>query len=261
MPPVFDQLDLLNSDLAQWLIVIPARLKSERLPRKPLANLAGKPLIVRVFENIAPLMKQGAHVIVAVDHEETAQACAQFNIPTVMTKDSHQSGTDRCAEVAAKFPDRQFILNVQGDEPFVNLDDLRQLMTTMEHSHHPMGTLGIIRQDWEAYIDPNTVKIVVAHDSTAIYFSRAPIPYDRDTFRAGRTTIRFTQHLGVYAFRRESIQTFCALPPSPLEQTEKLEQLRAINAGWRIAVSYAKFASIGIDTQEDLAAAQRKFYE
>ncbi len=245
----------------KWLIVIPARLKSERLPNKPLSMLGGKPLIVRVYENLASLKRQGAEIIVAVDHEQTANICTQFKIPTIMTLESHQSGTDRCAEVALKHAEFPFVLNVQGDEPFVNLDDLRHLMTTMEHSNHPMGTLGIACHDWDSFIDPNIVKIVVSEDRTAIYFSRAPVPYDREAFRLGTNKATFVQHLGVYAFRRETLQNFCTLPKSTLEQTEKLEQLRALSAGWKIAVSTAKFGSRGIDTPDDLAAAQRKFHE
>jgi 3-deoxy-manno-octulosonate cytidylyltransferase (CMP-KDO synthetase) len=261
MPPKSGHLNPTSTNLSNWLIVIPARLNSERLPRKPLANLAGKPLVVRVFENLAPMQAQGAEVVVAVDHDETAQVCTQFKIPWVMTKESHESGTDRCAEVAQKFINRLFILNVQGDEPFVNSDDLRHLMAAMENSEHQMGTLGISRDNWDSYINPNLVKIVVAHDKTAIYFSRAAIPYNRDAFRAGVNNATFTEHIGVYAFKRDSLENFCALPKSSLEKTEKLEQLRAISAGWKIFVSTAKFESLGIDTPEDLAAAQRKFHE
>ncbi len=249
----------------KWLIVVPARLNSERLPKKPLANLAGKPLIVRVYENLAPLKLQGAEIIVAVDHQETAHICATYNIPWAMTKESHISGTDRCAEVALTHDHtcdhKPFILNVQGDEPFVNLDDIRQLMLAMETSHHPMGTLGFTCHDWESFGDPNVVKIVVSPENTAIYFSRASVPYDREASRTRTNKVTFLQHLGVYAFRRESLQDFCTLPKSPLEQIEKLEQLRALSAGWKIAISTAKFSSLGIDTPEDLAAAQRKFHE
>jgi len=135
-------------DRSKWLIVIPARLRSERLPQKPLADLAGKPLIIRVFENLKPLAATGARIIVAVDHKDTAKVCEQFNVPFMMTKDTHPSGTDRCHEVANANPDRPFVLNVQGDEPFVSLDDLGRLMDAMENSSHPMGTLGFKRDDW-----------------------------------------------------------------------------------------------------------------
>ncbi len=249
-----------QQDRSKWLIVIPARLHSERLPQKPLADLAGKPLIVRVYENLTPLAKRGARIVVALDHKDTALVCEQYKVPFVMTKDSHPSGTDRCDEVAQGNPDRPFVLNVQGDEPFVSVDDLSLLMTAMETSTHPMGTLGFRRDDWASYIDPNIVKIATASDQTAIYFSRAPIPFDRESFRKNEKTVTFTQHQGVYAFRRDRLREFCGLPASPLEQTEKLEQLRAISAGWRIFVANAKSPSMGIDTPEDLAKAREKFH-
>lgn len=245
-------------DLSQWLIVIPARLKSERLPRKPLVDLVGKPLIVRVYENILPLRSHGATVIVAVDHQDTADVCKKFNVPYQMTKEAHQSGTDRCHEVAQAFPDFPFILNVQGDEPFIDTSDLERLCQSMTTNIFVMGTLGIANDDWQQYQDPNVVKIVMASDGSAIYFSRAPVPFDRDEVRAGGRKISFMQHMGIYAFRREALTQFCQLPPSKLEQIEKLEQLRAISAGWKIGVTEAKIRSLGIDTPNDLAEAVRR---
>jgi 3-deoxy-manno-octulosonate cytidylyltransferase (CMP-KDO synthetase) len=249
-----------EQDRSKWLIVIPARLRSERLPRKPLADLAGKPLIVRVYDNLTPLAGHGARIMVAVDHNDTAKVCEQFKIPFVMTKDTHPSGTDRCEEVSQSNPDRPFVLNVQGDEPFVSLDDLRLLMVSMENAPYPMGTLGLKRDDWASYIDPNIVKIATASDQTAIYFSRAPIPFDRESFRKNEKKATFIQHLGVYAFRRDKLREFRGLTVSPLEQIEKLEQLRAISAGWKIFVADAKSPSIGIDTPEDLDRAREKFH-
>ena len=125
-------------NLKDWLIVIPARLASQRLPNKPLADLAGKPLVVRVFENLSPLKSSGAEIIVALDHELTAKMCDKFHVPYFMTKSTHPSGTDRCAEVALKFPHCNYVLNVQGDEPFVNLDDLLNLMELMSNHRLPI---------------------------------------------------------------------------------------------------------------------------
>ena len=227
-------------NFSNWLIVVPARLKSERLPRKPLADLAGKPLLVRVYENLLPLAGLGARIVAAVDHDDTARACDAHKIARVMTDESHQSGTDRCAEVARSESSFKFILNVQGDEPFVSLDDLKSLMTAMEASTHPMGTLGFRRHDRDAYLDPNIVKIVMTGNRTAIYFSRAPVPFDREYIRSAKADLSFIQHQGVYAFRREALIDFCALPPSDLETTEKLEQLRAVEAGWKIYVADAR---------------------
>ena len=243
-------------DLSRWLIVIPARLKSERLPRKPLADLSGRPLVVRVYENLRPLEQRGARIVVALDHADTARACEAFKVPHVMTQESHQSGTDRCAEVSDQFQAMPFVLNVQGDEPFVNLDDLSALMTAMTNQNYMMGTLGFERNDRRGYEDPNIVKIARSDDGHAVYFSRATIPFDRDASREKNHPIRYTQHLGVYAFRRDALKAFCTLPPSHLERIEKLEQLRAIERGWKIHVATATTPSVGIDTPEDLKIAR-----
>ena len=243
-----------------WLIVIPARLASERLPQKPLVDLCGRPLIVRVFENLSPLRSFGVEIVVAVDHETTAKTCANFKVATVLTSANHKSGTDRCAEVAAKYPGRKYILNVQGDEPFVNKDDLLALMDVMSGGDTTMATLGFPRADWDGYQNPNIVKIALASDGSALYFSRAPIPYDRDATRSGLNSAKYIQHLGVYAFTQDSLRQFCDLTPSSLEQTEKLEQLRALSAGWKIRVVTARSKSIGIDTLEDLEQARKVFH-
>lgn len=243
-----------------WLVIIPARLKSERLPRKPLADLSGKPLIIRVYENLAPLKTLGAEIIVALDHTDTAEVCKAHGVPFEMTDENLPSGTDRCNAVAHSYPAARFILNVQGDEPFIKIDDLVSLMETMQNSTESVGTLGYHNNDWNQFIDPNVVKIVLGNDSSAIYFSRAPIPFDRESSRLGSKTISFLQHLGVYAFKREALRDFCSLKPSPLELTEKLEQLRAVSAGWKIKVVEAKSKSLGIDTSEDLDHARRQLH-
>lgn len=247
-------------DPKEWLIVIPARLASERLPLKPLVDLGGKPLIVRVFENLEPLENAGAEIIVAVDDERTLSVCRDFNIKAMMTATSHKSGTDRCAEVAGHFPKKKFVLNVQGDEPFVSCEDLKRLMTLMATKNPLMATLGYPSSDFKDYTEPNIVKIVVSGKDEAIYFSRAPVPFERDAMRSGNKNIEHIQHLGIYAFTRESITQFCKLAPSSLEHVEKLEQLRAVAAGWKILVSRASAKSLGIDTPEDLARAQKVFH-
>ncbi len=254
-------------DPKEWLIVIPARLASERLPLKPLVDLGGKPLVVRVFENLVPLRATGAEIVVAVDDERTLRVCRDFKIQSMMTSIDHRSGTDRCAEVAGHFPQKRFVLNVQGDEPFVSCEDLKKLMALMAANNplmaanNPlMATLGYQSSDLKDYSDPNVVKIVVSGKDEAIYFSRAPVPFDRDRMRLGNNQIDHLQHLGIYAFTRESLSQFCKLQPSFLEQVEKLEQLRAINAGWKILVCRASSKSIGIDTPDDLIRAQQVFH-
>lgn len=246
--------------LSDWLIVIPARLKSQRLANKPLEDLCGKALIQRVYENLLPLTVDGAKIIVAVDSKEVEALCLHNGIPCMMTKESHPSGTDRCHEVSVRNPSR-FVLNVQGDEPFINLHDLKALMSAMSKSNSPMGTMTIRAFGRDHFSNPNIVKIVRSRDGRALYFSRAPVPYDRDRMLGknpspfDENVFGFWQHLGVYAFTQEGLRDFCVLPKSELEDLEKLEQLRAIDAGWNILVSEAKHPSIGIDTPEDLAAA------
>ncbi len=247
-------------DLNDWLIVIPARLASARLHQKPLQDLGGKPLIVRVYENIQSLKSFGADIVVGADHELTQKVCLQYGVPCIMTKSSHPSGTDRCAEVAASRPGKRYVLNVQGDEPFVEVNDLRDLMELMVSRNPKMATLGFTSSDWDAYHDPNAVKIALGQDKRAIYFSRAPIPFDRDAHQTGPRSTTFTQHVGVYAFSKESLVEFCRLEPSSLEIVEKLEQLRAISAGWNILVASARSKSRGIDTQEDLDHARKVFH-
>ena len=240
----------------KWLIVIPARLASTRLFEKPLADLAGRPLVLRVFDRIRPLADLGAEIVVATDHEKIAGACRSAAVPVHMTREDHPSGTDRCAEVA-QASGRDYILNVQGDEPFIDLDDLQRLMAHMEASaDHHMGTLVYRNQSEEDFHSPNVVKVVVSGSGTALYFSRAPIPYRRDEKAFGTG---FWQHLGIYAYKKAMLKHFCSLPLGLLERTEKLEQLRAIEWGSPIHVIEASHATIGIDTPEDLAHAATKF--
>ena len=241
--------------LENWLIVVPARLSSQRLPNKPLQMLGGKPLITRVYDNLRPLEADGAKIVVAVDAPATRDACSSHKIPWIMTKDDHPSGTDRCNEAAQHFH-HKWIMNVQGDEPFINLGDLRDLAAAMQSSNSQMGTLAIKQHDHSKYHDPNVVKVVMSQ-GRAIYFSRAPVPFDRDGERLGQATRTFWQHIGVYAYTREGLAKFCGLPTSQLENIEKLEQLRAIENGWVIQVTPATHVSLGIDTHEDLHLAEK----
>ena len=231
--------------MSNWLIVIPARLHSQRLPKKPLAMLEGKPLVVRVYENLQPL-REHAEILVATDSNEIQTLCNTENIPVIMTDPNHPSGTDRCHEVASK-RDEKWILNVQGDEPFINPMDLLKLMTTLEQSSKPgMGTLVYPQSDSIRKQSPHVVKAITDAKGNALYFSREPIPHGSD---------QFLEHIGVYAFHRESLIRFHQAPASDLEQTERLEQLRALSIGIPLLVVHASQPSMGIDTYEELEQA------
>ncbi|MFW7380433.1 MAG: 3-deoxy-manno-octulosonate cytidylyltransferase [Oligoflexus sp.] len=242
-----------NFSWQDWLIVIPARLQSTRLPEKPLADLGGKTLIVRVFERLRPLLKDGAKIVVGTDSEKILKVCQDNGIDVLLTNPQHPSGTDRVYEVAAK-EQRKYILNVQGDEPFINIADLKKLCLKLCQEKNPeMATLIYRNLEEKDFHNPNCVK-VVRQGGYAMYFSRASIPFPRDGVFSG-----FWQHLGVYAFSFPTLKKFCGLPTSELEQIEKLEQLRALENGIRIVISEADQASLGIDTPEDLEEARARY--
>ncbi len=245
-----------NNEFRDWLVVIPARLQAVRLPRKPLQDLCGKPLIVRVYENLAPLAQKGATLIVATDHQDILDVCAQHGVQATLTSSHHTSGTERCFEVAKQHT-RSLVMNVQGDEPFIGVPDLEALMRmTAQDSRVEMSTLVFTTAGSQEWTNPNVVKAVISADNHALYFSRAPIPHHREP---AERTPTFYRHLGVYAFRKDALQRFCLMAPGALEQTEKLEQLRALENNMRIKVHLASTLSIGIDTPEDLEAARAYF--
>lgn len=237
-----------------WLIVVPARLGSCRLREKPLVDLGGKPLVVRTYENLKFFEEQGAKVVVATDSEKVMQVCERHNAEVTLTKSSHDSGTDRCLEVAQTFK-RDFVLNVQGDEPFIDPEDLCNLMKCLEEDGElSIATLGYRSSSRSDFADPNTVKVVVDQNWRALYFSRASVPCDvRRQKEDG--AFDFIEHIGVYAYGYSGLEKFCSFAKSPLESIEKLEQLRALENGMSIKVAEAKKKTLGIDTDEDLQAA------
>ena len=246
---------IMNKSLQNWLIVVPARLHSTRLKEKPLVDLCGKALITRVCERLRPMADRGAKIIVATDNEKIAKVCREENIQYEMTRVDHQSGTDRVFEVSQKY-DHPFILNVQGDEPFVNLEDLESLMQQMEASKEDsMGTMLHKSEDIKAYTNPNVVKAVISNTNEALYFSRSAIPH----YREGTKFEGFWQHIGVYAFKKSVLESFCKHKPSSLEKSEKLEQLRALENNIPICATIAEKPAIGIDTLEDLEEAREYF--
>ena len=240
--------------LENFLVVVPARLGSSRLKNKPLQDLGGKPLIIRVWENLRPLLDRGAEVLIATDADEVYQACRRFKAPVVMSLGTHESGTDRCAE-AASGNQRQYIMNVQGDEPFVNIDDLTKLAITLKSNQNiSMATLYYPCYDRKKYSDPGVVKVVSDRTGRALYFSRAPIPFYREQVDPGGFV--FNQHLGIYAFKKESLVHFCSLPVGSLERAERLEQLRALENGLDIWLVKSENPGLGIDTPQDLQKAR-----
>jgi 3-deoxy-manno-octulosonate cytidylyltransferase (CMP-KDO synthetase) len=238
------------------LAVIPARLGATRLPRKPLRLLAGLPLVVRVLERVRQAGVADRSVV-ATDSDEVAAAVLDAGGEVVMTASGHPSGTDRVAEVAARPEFARFdaVLNVQGDEPFVSLDALAGALGMVADRGFPIGTTAV-RAAADVLTDPNVVKVVAADDARAMYFSRAAIPFLRDRADTPLLRDRIWRHVGVYAYAREALARWVALPPHPFEQIERLEQLRPLAAGLAIGVACVADAGLaGIDTEDDLARA------
>jgi 3-deoxy-manno-octulosonate cytidylyltransferase (CMP-KDO synthetase) len=234
------------------VVVIPARFASTRLPGKPLLSDTGRPLIQHVVEAAAQA-RRISRVIVATDDTRIFQAVEAFGGHAVMTRGDHPSGTDRVAEVAAGLPDAGIIVNLQGDEPEVSGHALDLVASLLEDDPDiPMSTLATPIRDESMYRDPSCVKVVVGCTGRALYFSRAPIPHHRDGLPVAGAAIAYL-HLGLYAYRREFLLELATLPPSPLEQSEKLEQLRVLEAGYPIAVGFVDEPGVGIDTPEDYA--------
>ena len=240
--------------------VIPARYASTRFPGKPLANQTGKYLIQHVYEQVRGA-RSITEVIVATDDTRIREAVASFGGRVVMTRADHPSGTDRVAE-AAESLDADVIVNVQGDEPEIEPESIDRLVALLaDEADVRMGTLACPFAAGADPADPNAVKVVLDGRNRALYFSRALIPYPRDT--QGRpdkpsgqpgAPSQWLLHIGIYAYRREFLLRLAKLSPTPLEQREKLEQLRALENGFPIAVAMVERAAVGIDTPKDYAA-------
>ena len=229
--------------------VIPARLSSTRLSRKVLREVAGRPMVEWVWRAAAGsgLMDP---VVVATDSEEVASVCRERGIPVAMTRVDCASGSDRVREVARRI-DADIYVNIQGDEPTLTPDFFPPLLALFERPEVEVGTLAVRCPALEI-ADPNAVKVVTALDGRALYFSRAAIPFDRDKTGFGG----YRKHLGIYAYRKAALKRFAALPPSPLERTERLEQLRLLENGIALYVAEAPGDTIGVDTEADLARAE-----
>ncbi|MGL6349435.1 MAG: 3-deoxy-manno-octulosonate cytidylyltransferase [Aeromonas sp.] len=238
-----------------FVVVIPARYGSTRLPGKPLADIHGKPMVQHVVEKA---LQSGAdRVIVAIDDERVAKALAGCGVEVCMTSKDHQSGTERLAEVCRcyGFAADTIVVNVQGDEPLIPPAIIRQVANNLAAAHAPMATLSVPILDAEEAFNPNAVKVVTDKDGYALYFSRASIPWDRDRFASTHQQIgnHYQRHIGIYAYRAGFIARYIDWAPSGLEQIEALEQLRVLWYGEKIHVAQALEAPpVGVDTQADL---------
>lgn len=239
----------------QVLGIVPARLASTRLPHKPLYPLLGKPLIEWVWRRVQT-MSVLDHAVVATDAEEVAEVCRAMGAPVEMTSPDHPSGTDRVAEVANRpgYAEYTYVANVQGDEPLLKEAHLRSAIDLVRDGGWQIGTCATPILSNEARKDPAVVKVARAATGRALYFSRAPIPYKRggkpSSDDLGRSP--FLRHVGIYAYTRDALHDWVALPPSGLESLESLEQLRPLEAGLRIGVAVVGAADPGVDTPADV---------
>jgi len=229
--------------------VIPARLESQRLPRKMLREIEGRPLAVWVYQAVrsSPLLDD---VILATDSDEILSACRRHACNTRMTSDRHRSGTERVHEVSQTVAADVYI-NVQGDEPLVRAEQIENIVQLMRDPGISVGTLKTTARP-EDIANPNAVKVVTDRAGRALYFSRTTIPHDRDGARP-----HYFKHLGIYAYRKPALDRFVALEESALERAERLEQLRFLENGIPIYVTETEFDSIGVDTEDDLARVER----
>jgi 3-deoxy-manno-octulosonate cytidylyltransferase (CMP-KDO synthetase) len=244
--------------MAAFRVVIPARYASTRLPGKPLLDIAGKPMVVRVAERA---QASGAvSVVVATDHQEIAAVVREHGFEAMMTRADHASGTDRIAEVAAAhgWTHTEIIVNVQGDEPMIEPVLIRAVAYNLSgHPDAAIATACHAIEDKDEMFNPNVVKVVTDRYGHALYFSRAPIPWARDVFASGGDALPegfpVYRHIGIYAYRAGFLKVYADLNPAPIEQFEALEQLRALWHGYRISVAVSESApAAGVDTEADL---------
>ncbi|MFZ7216354.1 3-deoxy-manno-octulosonate cytidylyltransferase [Avibacterium avium] len=247
--------------MAKFTVIIPARFASSRLPGKPLADIAGKPMIAHVWQKA---QQSGANrVVVATDNQAVAQAVQAFGGEVCMTSEHHNSGTERLAEVVEKLAlaDDEIVVNIQGDEPLIPPVIVQQVADNLAKNGVKMATLAVPLNDAEELFNPNVVKAVADQSGNVLYFSRAPIPWNRDQF-AGLSDEQKTQlvlqsqylrHIGIYAYRAGFIKQYVQWQPSALENIESLEQLRVLWYGEKIHIDLAKeVPAVGVDTPEDL---------
>lgn len=250
------------SAIPPFIVAIPARYGSTRLPGKPLRGIGGVPMVIRVAQRA--LQAGATQVVVAVDDPRIADALAGQGVDVCMTRSDHASGSDRLAECAMHYgwPDDALVVNLQGDEPFAPAAGIREVARALAEDDAPMATLATPIAGVHELFDPNVVKLVRAASGRALYFSRAPLPWARDAFAAQRDVlpaeVPFLRHIGIYAYRAGFLKRYTTLSRTPLEQAESLEQLRVIEHGHAIAVRLTPEPfPPGIDTQADLERAER----
>ncbi len=237
------------------MIIIPARIGSSRFPNKVLADIMGIPMVIRTAQAVESIDK----VAIATDSEEVIDIANSYGIEAIMTSNQHNSGTDRIFEASEKLHlnDNEVIINVQGDEPFIEIEVVQAVfdLTKSNIENHNIIMNSCYKQinNPEAD-DPNIVKLITTDHDTALYFSRAKIPYPRDHHFND-----YKGHIGIYGFTKKSLETFCKLSPAPLEEIEKLEQLRALYHGFEISMTKVETKSFGIDTPYDLEKALKQF--
>lgn len=238
--------------------VIPARLESTRLPRKPLLNICGHPMVAWVYGR-ARASGELSDLLVATDSDEITEWCRSLRIPAMMTSPSHRSGTDRILEVMAMHrrmgEQADIYVNIQGDEPAIEAEHIRLLLQAFDDDPKTeVSTLKVAMTAQDA-LDPNKVKVVTSRSGRALYFSRSPVPCDRDA----QGGVSYYKHLGLYAYSAAALGKFRGLRPGPLEQAEKLEQLRFLEHGMSIVVLETRHDTIGVDTEDDLRAVEAYF--
>ena len=239
----------------KFIGIIPARYASTRFPGKPLAMLGGKTVIQRVVNQVSTILHD---VYVATDDERIFSAVESFGGKAVMTRADHKSGTDRICEALDKIGGSyDVVINIQGDEPFIQPSQIRTVMECFDNPQTQIATLGKPFESIEAVENPNSPKIVLDNNNFAMYFSRSPIPFIRGKEKSEwLVSYTFLKHIGMYAYRTEVLREISALPQSSLEKAESLEQLRWLQNGYRIKVGLTDVETIGIDTPEDLARAE-----
>ena len=237
------------------LAIIPARYASSRFPGKPLIDLDGKTMIQRVYEGVVN-SKLFDDVVVATDDQRIMDNVNSFGGEALLTNSSHKSGTDRCGEVIERYTDAEIVVNIQGDEPLVNREQLETLLSAFNNKDVEIATLGSPKITSAEIQNPNRIKIVLDHQSDALYFSRSPIPYER-----AENEYPYLKHIGLYGFRAKTLRQLVQLPPTKLEVTEGLEQLRWLFNGYKIRVIETEIETPNIDVPEDVEMVLNKIRE